>query len=538
MSYFNISQEKIVKFLVYFITMAVFFMWIIIHIQESMNQDLAYLTNSAMHLLSGEKMSDSYYEINPPLSVIVQTPSALITKYTNIPIYYAVFIQAIIITVFSFLLMFFIIKKLPWLNWQEKLVFFVSYIMANTLMTGIEFGQKDQYIILFLFPLVLLQALATYRIYVSPLLKWSIIIAGGFFILLKPHYGIIPAVMLIHRFLIQRRLSVVFDKDFFFLGVLFFLYLAVIAIFFNDYITKILPDILIFYVSDIQAHAIIMGLNYGFIIILFMTLCMFLVKRAQKFILFLFFMSLLSLIPFVIQGKGADYHTMPARTFFICGISILTISIMLIIFRKIFVKNYIYIAMFLTLTIISFIIYPFFTRPLVRMSHNEYKQSKIVKLLQKCNNNDYVFIYDGRSYTAQLSPIYANKKHASRFADFWFIPFFLDIGQAIKQGGDSILSKIELENKIKKYGDMIAEDINKYKAGIILISPINYFQMIEQPFMLKSYFSKYSDNFKYIWNEYEKIDEVEIDRTPYLARENIYNKGIYQVYRRKECNKG
>lgn len=290
--------------------------WLSAYWSAAINTDVAYLTLAAGHMLDGLKMSEAYYDTNMPMSIIVQLPAAALAKFTAIPIYRATSIYALTLLTLSLIATGTLLKYFKELTPEQRITILGAYLLTNTLLPGYDFGQKDHFLGMALFPLALTQILISNKTTIPTILKHCALAIGAFFILIKPHYGIVPAAILIHRAITQRRITVIRDTDLLWLAGMTISYIAVLLLFFQDFLTIVLPDIIKYYASNIYPQVVLTGI----LLMLQATLPFFItqlfLKKAPKLISALSLASTLCFIPFIIQGKGWAYHALPADMFF------------------------------------------------------------------------------------------------------------------------------------------------------------------------------------------------------------------------------
>ena len=118
-----------------------------------------------------------------------------------------------------------------------------GYLIPVTLFMQVEFGNKDHLIAIVLLPFLVAQLNIDYKTTHTAPIYWAIFILATPFILMKPHYGLLPACMLGYRFFTGRRFKVLLDADFQCLAVGAMLYLAITLVWFNDYVTDVLLNV-------------------------------------------------------------------------------------------------------------------------------------------------------------------------------------------------------------------------------------------------------------------------------------------------------
>ncbi len=298
--------------------------WFFIQIQQSVNADNAWLTIAAMRFLSGDTMSKGFYDPNPPLSMLVQIIPALLTKYAHIPLYYAVFFYSLFLVALSSWAVNRLAAASGVFGRNERHLLMAGYVLCNTLLAEQYLGEREQYILLVLLPFVLVQAGITLNWPLPRRTKLAVLIIGSVAMLIKPYFGLIPAALLAHRMLRQRRATVVLDADCVALVAATVIYLLIIALAFTDYVRVILPDVLNLYVPLRAFMVMPIAVCLGLLCLLLASLSVLLPGAAGKINAGLFGLAALCLIPFFIQGKGYFYHAFPTLVFFCCGLLLLT----------------------------------------------------------------------------------------------------------------------------------------------------------------------------------------------------------------------
>ncbi len=512
-------KRSYIHYIAFAVLMLCLVPWLNTYLTQMVNVDIAFLTLSAERLLAGELMSVAYYDTNLPLSIIVQVPPALLSKLTQIPLYSSITIYIVTLLTLSSIATYLLLRKIPKLSKEQAFIIICTFIAINTVMTGYDFGQKDHLLGMALFPLVLAQILITMRININTTLKWSVLLAGSLFILLKPHYGLIPAAIFLHRIAYQRRLNIFKDPDFLCLAGMAIAYISVIYLFFNDFITVILPDIISFYAADISSDIVAMGAMIAILPIICAWVSLFIFKDLPKITAALFIISTLCLIPFIMQGKGWLYHLLPASIVFSCAFIMLFERFMRHIFNDSKAASF-----FVTfISLISIVVYNGITPP-NKPTHSEYKNLEFTKIINECadiNEGKCPFLiwHDMINMPHELS-IYTGQTHASRFPIMWFMPYLMN-----NESNEGVL----------KYTNMIARDFEKYNPEIIFVGHFPSLSDANKSFNFRDYFIKNDLELKNIWNNYNFERTISIDRIEYMGQkkpnEDLIN---YDLYRRKQ----
>lgn len=536
------KEDKILPFICYaslFSICLALIPWLTTFLSQAINSDISYLTLSAGRMLSGEAMSKAYYDTTLPLSIIAQTPAIILSKLTPIPLYYAISIYSLSLLCLSVFATNSLLKYFKDIKIEQRYVILCVYIVTNTITTNYDFGQKDHILGMAIFPLILAQLLITQRIELNTVLKWAVIIAGSFFILLKPHYGLIPAAIFIHRIAVQRRISIVFDLDFLWLAGMAIAYVCAILLFFNDFASVIMPDVLKYYSSDISTRVIYTGVILMFQAIVPLFICQLFLKKPPALVSAFSIMAVLCLIPFIMQGKGWDYHSIPAKVFFYNSIGLILsflISRSLVTLKANTVARYAGL-----LTVIGALLYlisssNYTKQPNTMPTHSSYKNSEFVKIINECKGDcSFLLFHDTINIAHELS-VYTGKTQASRFPYLWFVPSLLNSENNLLGNRPSALSQEDLDTATNKYTTMIAEDFKKYDPDVLLIGHISYNSESSTTFNAKSYLlEKSPELFEPIWESYELEKTIMVDRLDYMIAKFPDEDLIrYDIYKKKE----
>ena len=402
-----------------------------------------------------------------------------------------------------------------------------------------DIGQKDHILGMALFPLTLAQILITKRVDFNFWLKLSVLLIGGTLILLKPHYGVIPLVIFIHRAVSQKRLTVIFDVDFICLAICFSSYISLIFLAFPDFISIILPSIFQYYASDISPHVYMLGVQLIIQFVIPAILCAVLFKNGHSLITCLSLMAAICVIPIILQGKGWAYHAIPAEIFFYSSVSILAVHLIersFILLKEEKLSRYG--ALIIPVMLLLFVVSTKYENTPSIPTHDSYKNTELAQTIKACGSDcSFLIMHDMINMSPELS-VYTSSRHASRFPTFWFIPSFLNIQNNLNSGQESSMTQTELDQEVLKYTNMIAEDFSKNDPDIVFVGLFPNFFDNGQPFNFYDYLlSKNPNAFEPIFNQYALDQSIKIDRIEYMPQKKP-NEGLmqYNIYRKKKSS--
>ncbi|MGN7439314.1 MAG: hypothetical protein ACTHOO_11810 [Alcanivorax sp.] len=511
--------------------------WAVNFFTYATNVDIAFLTLSAERLLAGEAMSQAYYDTNPPLSIIVQIPAVLLHKCAGIPLYYATTIYIFILLGLSLFATNALLKKIDGLSTTQRFIVLCIFLIMNTLSPGYDFGQKDHILGMALFPLVLAQILITTRVDFNKILMWCTLLAGSILILLKPHYGLIPAAIFLHRIIYQKRITVFKDVDFLTLAGMAIGYIAAVFLFFPDFINVILPDIVKYYASDISPAVIKVGVILMIQAIIPLAVCQLFLKKAHPLISVFSAVAVLCLIPFILQGKGWAYHAIPANSFFYCSAGLFIAHLCALGLKQIQIEKFATIGGFLVVIgLLAWLTSQYYAKDRSAIpTHASYMNTHFAKLINSCEEPcSFLVLHDMINISQELS-VYTGAQHASRFPTLWFTASLLNAQQILNDGGKARLNQEEIDTATENYTKMIAEDFDKYDPEFIFIGIVPNPAKQGEMFDYKEYLlEKNPDLFHPIWDRYELIQTLDVDRLEYMERKKPGEDLItYKIYKKK-----
>lgn len=511
----------------YFLPLVVFSalaQWAFFQSQQSVNPDNAYLTHAAMRLLSGERMSQGFYDVNPPLSFLVYLPAAFLI-HIGIPLYYAIFGYSCVLVTLSSLALFFILKSVSTFSSAEKRVTLCLFLLAATIATMNFFGERDHYIALAITPLFFLQLAITNKDNVPSFLKWSILVIAGIFIFLKPHYGLIPAIMFLHRAVKQKRFSVIVDCDFIALIIAALMHVGILCVFFPDFINIILPDAVAMYAVLPESFVNKAAFEYGFSLCLMILISCLFFNKPYRNAIACFIISTACLAIFYMMQKGFLYQLIPFMVFFSIGLGLLLNKILSeFIFKRLSPD-------FAILVVFLFFIAGYYAALSPKhafLTHEQYKNNLLTKMITECGGkNCSFFMFNDRIDMIHELSVYSGQPLASRFPTFFFLPFILDANPS------SLPADIR-PAFVGKYTNMVADDFEKYKPAILLIGRFALEENKEY-FDFPVYFKEKNGRFNDIFSHYIHTGTTEIDQNAYTGGIFISTKKVvFDIYKRKD----
>ncbi len=482
-------------------------LWLAQIAQVGVNGDVAWLALAALRILDGESMAQGFYDTNPPLCYLIYLPAAFLAK-AGVPLWYATWGYA---TALAFLSLFFCGRLLRALSLPPSVYALAMLALAAGFLfpAAREWGQKDHLIAIGLVPFVLAQFTLHENAAVKRPLLWASLILFVPFILIKPHYGLLPVLMMAARVYKDRSLKSFFAADFFVLAAATLFYLAVTALYFSDFIGEILPRSLVLYVGTPFEGFARQVLGPGLLGVMLLSIAAWGVKGGCTARMAFFFsaMALAACVPVLVQMKGFSVHLLPAfalfvPTFWLC---LYTNSTTL---RNLLERP----LRGMILVLLFFMMMTAMTTVKGFMTHEGYRASSLAKLVG--HENFYV-----QSVTTNVVyPLagYQGVMHASRFPNIWFMEAFAGPGD---------------HGPAEKYfGALVAEDFERFRPRHVL--------MIAEPLPAYDMPARFAGvpAFAAEWRHYEKTGQYLLDYTEYFQDAGAATRKpvLYDVYRRRD----
>ncbi|MDB5491668.1 MAG: hypothetical protein JWO78_1517 [Micavibrio sp.] len=442
--------------------------WFIVRIQQAANSDILWLCEALHRYFSGCSLSDCAFETNPPLSLLIYTLPVLGQDWLGLPLHYTVFLQTCAILLFSTWATYKILTAWGKLQANDIYIIVTAYLLANTVGSSLYFGERDHLVGMALVPFVLMQLTLTYNLKRAGNLKWTVFLFGGLFILVKPHHGLLPSLLLLQRLFHRRNLSVLRDADFLTLAVMTPLYMAFVALAFPDYVSIILPDVFTLYVpkhSFSNVAEFVLTASAFCLVTAVAAAFIPLSAPAKRIIFFLLAAAMISIIPYYVQGMGFYYHVMPVVSFMWPAIAL----VVLYWLGSQVGRN---IPVFFTAVFMVVFAYAYAPLNLSYPQHKDYADMPVTKLLEKNCPKDRpcsFFMFNRDMGIFSETAYYTKIHHASRFPSFWFLPQMINAEHAISKGENPLLNKADLAYYRKKYTAMVTEDFARDKPAVVII---------------------------------------------------------------------
>ncbi len=483
--------------------------WAVFQADYALREDITWLVEAGRRLINGGHYISDVFEVNPPLSIILYLPLAITTDIHHASLPYAFLAYILALTAIFACLTNAIIKRYDFLSAQQRAVFVAGFVLACTVLPlWVEFGQREQIIFMGILPMILLQTGKTF----APAIRrgpefWPIMVLGSVAMLIKPHYGIFAAAIMLIRMIRQRRVSAIFDQDFMILEALAILYVIGTVILIPDYVFDYLPDVVQFYAGSGSIAAVTQKTIPYLVIFAILSAAAYAIpldRRLKRCLWLMIACGILCLIPYAVQMKGFSYHIYPVKAFAFCAATLMIGGALSLCPRL--ARSPLYAI--LALIALGYAVHPLNTR---MTTHGDYRNLPLTTKLQQCGHPDcrfFMYVY-GANFV-YTTGYYAHQTHASRFSDFW-IPLGLYLEYEKLKEGTSRFSKEALDQTFLRHIRMVTEDIKKGKPDQIFICQ----NCANDPFFDFLSIMNRDPSFADEWKNYREEETFTIDRGAY-----------------------
>lgn len=487
------------------------------------HSDVLWLIEGLSRWLSGYSSATFIFEPNPPYNFFAYALPYFASKVTALDLGITLFFYIMILLALSGSMLAYALSAILKLSQPFWVLVVAAYALALTVMTTSVYAEREHIIAMVIVPFALLQWGVTQNIPLKKGAVWAFFVLGSLIVFMKPHHGLIPALMILHRIGVRRDLSAMKDPDFISLVLCGLTYITVNLFLFPDYIQIILPEVLSLYVTTVNADVFKQAAMLAIPCVLAIVAGFLLRKKyeAGQLVLFLGVGALCSLVPFIVQQKGFFYHLLPMFAFLIPAIALCVGWFM----EKEIRFSKINAAALTTVMMVAGLLYifrPNFDLPV----HDDYMHMPLTKLVQAgclSEADDCRFLMFSDSMGIVHETAYeTGYLHASRFPSFWFLPSILSL-----ETTDPDRARILKED----YAEMIAEDLETFKPQTILIARLDLTG--KGVFSFPAYWSV-SSAFQKAWSAYRSEGKIEISYGDYYPGTLAVADAplVFDIYRR------
>ncbi len=282
------------------------------------NHDTGWYLHSAARFLDGGRLYDEIFvEVNPPLGLFLTLPPVALARLSGFFVVDLFVLYLYVLIGLSLAATWWLLRGAPDLpvSLRRGLVFAAAVIL--TVSPADQFGQREHFMMVLALPYLILAALRAAGVGTA----WPLgALVGATAVLgfgLKPHYLLVPLALEVYLLAARRNFRGFFRPETLALAAGGALYLAAVAVFAPDYLSRIAPYAFEVY-NEAYRNPLWINLFRGETVLLPLAcLAQLSIRRHQRTpaIADVFLIaSAVFFLAYLVQMKGWDYHLYPAST--------------------------------------------------------------------------------------------------------------------------------------------------------------------------------------------------------------------------------
>jgi hypothetical protein len=462
------------------------------------NHDVSWLLIAAERFLNGGSYLTDFFEVNPPLSILIYAPAVLLNNLSGMGAYPSFISYVILIS----LLVSFFSSRLSGYSADSKFsarLVFLVFLIALVVLPGYHFGQRDHMAGIFLLPYIVFMANRKSNIHTLSVSKLLVFVLASIGCLIKPPLILAPLLVKVYRAFQSKSLMefVGYDLAVFLLTTA--TYAGVIFLFFNDFleVAKAGMDLYSFYALNQLGVARKIILTVGIIITLWVlwvvSYRLKISDEEKRLVRYMIVASFGLLLSFLLQNKGWVYHLMPAATFLFIAVVMTTVSRI-----EAFGRPGAHFANIGLLTAMVMLIFAAAVKVNHIKSLEKFEEKGLVKIVREAEKSDSL-----AAFSTSLDPAFPlvlidDIRWCSRFPALWLVP---GINHNLKSESVNV---DEYKKRKAAFLAMVMEDVKECSPDIVAIDAAEKKQAIAGEFSFYEFFRS-SDDFGVFLSHYTLV---------------------------------
>jgi len=490
-----------------------------IYVQSNifLSWDVGWHLLDTQRLLQGGNYLHDFFDINPPMIFYTLIPPAVLHHLTswNIAIIFRVYI--FLIAALSLFICYKLSQRIfPPSDSFTHGAFLLSLAIIFTLFPAYEFGQRDPFILLLVAPYFLNIVCCSVRKKIHSNLCIGIGILAGLGFSFNLQFLLIFIALEIYLITKSKSIRSALRLDSLIIIAIVILYILSILIFFQAYISKILPFIFFLYLSNFNYSWLDMLTNPTSLSWLFASIFMIISwnKESQKSLLLVLYIAATGFFClFLATRKIWYYHMVPCLAFssLILAIFFAKNIKQLILdgnkkskaFWVSITKIIVLYGIIIWLPIVTFIDLSYMAIK-AKSNPNTVLNRLIYFVKYNTKKNQSIFVFSTTVTPGGILIHYADVNLGSRFAGFWMLPGILERSKQPL----SLAKQTMLERSKQFMINAVITDFNRYQPKLVLVDIAK--QKYYFPRMSFNYIEYFSQNpiFRKIWEHYKYVTQI------------------------------
>lgn len=474
----------------------------------TLNHDSAWYLYATERFVDGARLYVDIVEVNPPLAFYLTVPAVLLARYADL-----FSVHAFIIYVFS------LISLSLWLAWRvlrqdANLPLALRHGIVLAALAGLaiypagSFGQREHLMLVLAFPYLIATALRARGVAIDRLEAVAVGILAAIGFALKPYFFLAPAALELYLLANTRDLRGIFRFENISLAASVLLYVASIALFTPEYLTKIVPYALQVY-DDAYARPLRDLVGRREMILLPVIVVMQLATRRQQLFRHLADVFSIAAVCFLaiylVQAKGWPYQIYPASTLWLLATVVYLPGIVAIVEAASFRRRIRIMSMTLTSVVVVGMVWVV-ADVVVRDRYENSFFDAMLPIVRQHAGRSPIYIFSTNVSAAFPLITYSDAQWSSRFPTLWLLPGLVRKASMVGSNGAQVDGTILAE--IKRYLiDAVVSDISARPPALIIVDTRRdkpYFGGMEFDYVN---FFKTDPRFAEIWPHYKRLGE-------------------------------
>jgi len=483
---------------------------VLAQLSGTLNHDSAWYLYATGRFVDGARLYVDIIEVNPPLAFYLTVPAVLLARHAGLFPVHAFIVYVFGLIAVSLWLARHVLRRDSNLPAALRNGILLAGLVALAIYPSGSFGQREHLMLVLAFPYFITMALRARRVPIARLEAVAVGILAGIGFALKPHFFLAPAALELYLLANTRDLRGLFRFENVSLAASVLLYVASIALFTPEYLTKIVPYALLVY-NDAYTSPLWRVVNQREMILLPVIVVMQVVtRRQQSFGQFgeVFSIGAVCFLAiYLMQAKGWPYQIYPASALWLLATVAYLPGLAAMMRQGSFTRRIRIMSVTLTGVVVVGMLWVVAGAATGKRYENPFLDA-MLPIVRQYAGPSPIYIFSTNVSTAFPLVTYSNAQWSSRFPTLWLLP-----GLVIKQPIADVNGQEadrKLLGEIHRYlVDAVVADLSAKPPALIIVdarSDKPYFDGLDFDYIP---FFMTDARFAEIWRHYQPLARYE-----------------------------
>lgn len=470
------------------------------------NHDVSWFLVAADRVIAGGRYAEDFYEVNPPLAILLYAPGALLAGVVNSDLYSAFLITCYIVVLASILASNRILRHV--FPERPELVGFLTVVSTGLLLLlpHYDFGQREHLVAVLITPFLFASAAEDVgRPMPSRFFFIVVCAAAAIGVFVKFFLVLLPCVIFLLRLARERSLRVLVGADvltFLFLGLG---YIALVLVFFPGWI-EVTRSTVAFYGAYNKGWSAVLPKGLGLVALAVVLLganrFLGLASAAEVMSRNFGLAAMNAALGYVVQQKGWSYHFLPALTALIMAMTVSFAALLAGTQPGGSTRGRP--RGWLAVGLMASVVLAFAARDVWRADtlRSSYTRG-ITQALRGRMPGEPLFVFSSSLPPAFPLVAIEQRPWASRFPCLWLLPGIVRRSADAAGGG----SANDLAAARRFVTGSVVADFRRFRPGVVLVHVGKWKQGFVGPFDYLEFFRN-DPAFEAIWRGYQFVERV------------------------------